>query len=200
MQQVHRVMPTAPEDGGNLLSGGYGMGLVVFHDPARGLLVGHPGGLPGFGSAMRWHPASGIGVVALANSTYASVEAPVMDALDALVPPAARAHAGDLWPETLKARDNVVRLLREWDDELAGRLFAANVDQDEPLERRRAEAARIRKRLGDLRLDATTPAESSSPAQLTWWMKGPGGRLRVAISLTPESPPAVQTLEMTVLR
>ncbi len=200
MQQVHRVIPAVPAEGRDLLSGGYGMGLVVFHDPARGLLVGHPGGLPGFGSAMRWHPASGIGVVALANSTYASVEEPVMDALDTLVPPAARSHAGDLWPETLKARDDVIRLLREWDDELAGRLFAANVDQDEPLERRRTEAARIREQFGDLCLDATTPAESSSPAQLTWWMKGSGGQLRVAISLTPESPPAVQALEMTPSR
>ena len=200
MQQVHRIIPSSPADGRNLLLGGYGMGLVVFHDPARGLLVGHPGGLPGFGSAMRWHPASGIGVVALANSTYASVEAPVMDALDALVPATAQPRAEDVWPETLKARDDVIRLLRGWDDELAGRLFAANVDQDEPLERRRAEAARIRERLGDLRLDTTTPAESSSPAQLTWWMRGPGGQLRVAISLTPEPSPAVQTLEMTLSR
>jgi CubicO group peptidase (beta-lactamase class C family) len=197
MQQVQRVIPVAPSSTRNLLSGGYGMGVAVFHDPARGLLVGHPGGLPGFGSAMRWHPDTGIGVVALANSTYAAVDEPVMDALDALVPAATQAPAGALWPVTLEARDAVMSLLREWNDELAGRLFASNVDQDEPLERRRAQAARLREQLGDLRLDAGTPAESSSPAQLTWWMRGPGGRLRVAISLHPESPPAVQTLEMT---
>ena len=76
-------------------------------------------------------------------------------------------------------------------------LFAANVDMDEPLERRRAAALRLRERLGDLSLDASAPPESLSPAQLTWWMVGPGGRLKVAISLSPESPPAIQTLELS---
>ena len=206
MQQVHRVIPPAAPDPATddgvddcqgLLTGGYGVGLAVAHDPVRGKLVGHPGGLPGFGSAMRWHPESGVGVVALANSTYVAAHRPVIAALDALV--AARPHgpATKLWPETLAARDNVVQLLQSWDDDLAARIFAANVDLDEPLERRRAAATRIRERLGGLSLDVAAPVESSSPAQLTWWMAGPGGRLRVAISLSPESPPAIQTLELT---
>lgn len=173
------------------------MGLAVAHDPVRGKLVGHSGGLPGFGSAMRWHPHTGVGVVVLANSTYVAAHSPVIAALDALV--AARPHgpATKLWPETLAARDHVAQLLQSWDDDLAARIFAVNVGIGEPLERRRAAATRIRERLGDLSLDLSAPGESSSPAQLTWWMVGPGGRLRVAISLSPESPPAIQTLELT---
>jgi CubicO group peptidase (beta-lactamase class C family) len=205
MQQVHRVIPPlAPDPGAEdegvctgLLCGGYGMGLAVTHDPIRGHLVGHPGGLPGFGSAMRWHPETGIGVVALANSTYAAASGPVISALDALLAAGPHGPTMSPWPETLAARDDVVRLLQDWDDELAARVFAANVDMDEPLERRRATAARLRERLGDLSLDVSAPLESSSPAQLTWWMAGPGGRLKVAISLSPESPPAIQTLELT---
>ena len=203
MQQVHRAIPPAAPgpaaDGAceGLLCGGYGVGLAVTHDPLRGTLVGHPGGLPGFGSAMRWHPQTGVGVVALANSTYAAASGPVISALDALVAAPLHDPATDPWPETLAARDAVVRLLQSWDDELAARVFAANVDMDEPLERRRAAALRLRERLGDLSLDASAPPESLSPAQLTWWMVGPGGRLKVAISLSPESPPAIQTLELT---
>jgi CubicO group peptidase (beta-lactamase class C family) len=197
------IPPAAPDsvaDGdapGGLLSGSYGMGLAVAHDPIRGVLVGHPGGLPGFGSAMRWHPASGIGVVALANATYAAVDAPVMAALDGLVDATSGKAVATLWPETLDARDNVTRLLLDWNDELAGRIFAENVALDAPLEQRRAEAARIRDRLGDLHVDASAPVETSSPAQLTWWMVGESGRVRVAISLCPVSPPAIQSLELT---
>lgn len=205
MQQVHRV---AAPDGDSamtgdvsahspLLSSGYGMGLAVSHDPTRGLLVGHPGGLPGFGAAMRWHPATGIGVVAVANATYAPVDRPVIAALDALLDAQPREPEASLWPQTLAARDDVLRLLEDWDDALAQRVFAANVDMDAPLEERRAEVARMRAQLGGLSLDPSASLESSSPAQLAWWMVGPRGRMRVAISLTPESPPAVQTLELT---
>jgi hypothetical protein len=45
----------------------------VLHDLVLGRVVGHGGGYPGFGSHMRWHPASGLGVVALANARYAPV-------------------------------------------------------------------------------------------------------------------------------
>jgi len=109
-----------------------------------------------------------------------------------------RATPTGLWPETLAARDDVVSLLLDWDDELAKRVFAVNVDMDEPLEQRRAQVARIRERLGGLELDPAAPEESASPAQLTWWMAGPRGRVKVAISLNPESPPKVQALELTL--
>jgi hypothetical protein len=44
----------------------------VDEHPAWGQIVQHGGGYPGFGSNMRWHPASGLGVIVLANSTYAA--------------------------------------------------------------------------------------------------------------------------------
>jgi CubicO group peptidase (beta-lactamase class C family) len=54
-------------------SSSYGFGLFVEEDPVWGRIVHHSGGYPGFGSNMRWHPATGIGVIALGNSTYAPV-------------------------------------------------------------------------------------------------------------------------------
>ena len=47
--------------------------------------VGHGGGVPGFGSHMRWAPDYGIGVVALANVTYANVHQACEDALNRLI-------------------------------------------------------------------------------------------------------------------
>ena len=49
----------------------YGMGLFVEEDPVFGTVVQHSGGYPGYGSQMRWHPPTGLGVVVLGNGTYA---------------------------------------------------------------------------------------------------------------------------------
>ena len=64
----------------------YGFGLFVDEDPALGRVVSHSGGYPGFGSNMRWHPATGIGVIALGNGTYAPMSPLTGLVLDALVP------------------------------------------------------------------------------------------------------------------
>ena len=76
MQQVHQARPAnlgyAGLDGQlRLGSGGYGMGLQRIHHLDLGATVTHSGGLPGFGSNMRWLPERDFGVVALANLTYA---------------------------------------------------------------------------------------------------------------------------------
>ena len=188
----------------------YGYGLVVEHDPGHGDAVGHGGGYPGFGSHMRWHPASGLGIVALGNATYAPagrLTAQLLDHLLAASP--ARRSAGRTGPApsagramtaaTLAARDGVEALLRRWDDGLAGRLLAPNVDLDEPLERRRATIEAAVAQLGPLEREPVAP-RSASPAHLSWWLGGPGGRLRVEIRLTPQVPPQVQTLAVTAVR
>ena len=64
MQQIHAPLPpevswTSTEAAPTVSSGGYGMGLFATEDLSIGRTVGHGGGYPGFGSNMRWHPASG---------------------------------------------------------------------------------------------------------------------------------------------
>ncbi len=54
--------------------GGYGFGLRIIDDPRDGLVVGHSGGLPGFGSRMEWRADLGVGVIVLANRTYAPMD------------------------------------------------------------------------------------------------------------------------------
>jgi CubicO group peptidase (beta-lactamase class C family) len=48
----------------------YGFGLFVEEGPVFGTMVQHSGGYPGFGSQMRWHPATRTGVIVLGNGTY----------------------------------------------------------------------------------------------------------------------------------
>lgn len=62
----------------------YGFGLFA-EDGQRGRIVHHAGGYPGFGSHMRWHPATGTGVIVLANSTYAAVRPLAARLLDTML-------------------------------------------------------------------------------------------------------------------
>src|SRR5580692_2166560 len=123
----------------------YGFGLFVDEDPALGRVVSHSGGYPGFGSNMRWHPATGIGVIALGNGTYAPMSPLTGLVLDALVPPSTAyqaalapaatpaGQAGPPWPQTLAAQEKVNRLLASWDatadatEADLGALFTENV-------------------------------------------------------------------------
>jgi CubicO group peptidase (beta-lactamase class C family) len=203
-----------PGDAAPALSA-YGFGLFVEDHPSFGRIVGHSGGYPGFGSNMRWHPASGTGVIALGNSTYAAMMTLATRLLDAVLrhreppgpgygvalAPAARRGAGP-WPETLAAREAVNGLLRSWDDAQASRLFSPNVAQDAPFDERQQVIAAIRERIGDFRDDAESEQgrrpEFDTPAHCRWWLAGERGVVQAQIQLNPERPPRVQSLSLAV--
>jgi CubicO group peptidase (beta-lactamase class C family) len=199
-----------PGDAAPALSA-YGFGLFVEDDPAFGRIVSHSGGYPGFGSNMRWHPASGTGVIALGNSTYAGMMTLATRLLDVVLrhrePPGhgyavalapAGKHGTGPWPETLAAREAVSALLRSWDDTQASRLFSPNVAQDAPFDERREVIAMIRERIGDFGDDGGRRPEFDTPAHCRWWLAGDRGVVQVQIQLTPERPPRVQSLGLAV--
>src|SRR5437764_975819 len=67
------IASSFPGDGASSAPATYGFGLFVDEHPVLGRIVSHSGGYPGFGSNMAWHPATGTGVIALGNSTYAAM-------------------------------------------------------------------------------------------------------------------------------
>ena len=178
---------------------GYGFGLFTIDDARYGRVVSHSGGYPGFGSNMRWHQASGLGVITLANHRYGPATPLSRDLIATLLAadaaPSRRMRAE---PRTEAARDAVERLLASWDDDLARDLFAMNVELDEPILDRKTTIALIRERHGALRRDPGEPDMSRTPFHLAWWLVGErGGRLRVEILLSPEASPRVQTFFVT---
>jgi CubicO group peptidase (beta-lactamase class C family) len=191
----------------------YGFGLFVEEGPVFGTMVQHSGGYPGFGSQMRWHPATGTGVIVLGNGTYAHAgELAVTLLSDVLTQlragPGQPGSAGVVrgpapgdggpWPETLAARADTDQLLRSWDDELAGRLFTPNVAWDQPLASRREAIIRIRERIGDFAPDPDRPAEFDTPAHCRWWLTGDRGSVQAEIALAPLWSPLVQSLRVAV--
>jgi CubicO group peptidase (beta-lactamase class C family) len=198
----------------------YGFGLFVEEDPVFGTIVQHSGGYPGFGSQMRWHPATGLGVVVLGNGTYAQagqLAAPMLAGLlrrvgagqDSSAVRTEGAEGGGLvrgpapgdgrpWLQTVTARAEVDQLLRRWDDDVAARLFTPNVALDWPFADRRAAIARVRERIGDFRPDPDRPAEFDSPSHCRWWLRGERGVVQAEIGLAPLVQPLVQSLRLAV--
>jgi CubicO group peptidase (beta-lactamase class C family) len=189
----------------------YGFGLFVEESPAWGRVVSHSGGYPGFGSTMRWHVATGTGVIVLANSTYAGASSLAVRLLEAVLPqvPAAGPQTappvsgpapapGGPWPETVRARREVGQLLQAWDDAAADLLFSENVAQDEPYAERRRKAGLIGQRIGDFREDTDRAPEFDSPAHCRWWLRGEQGTIQAEIRLTPERHPRVQSLTLAL--
>jgi CubicO group peptidase (beta-lactamase class C family) len=200
----------------------YGFGLFVDEDPAVGRIVSHSGGYPGFGSNMRWHPATGLGVIALGNGTYAPMSGLADLVLRSLLTRSAAHHvalapvlgpddpaaepgpvdsdliAAGPWPETLAAADAVSSLLQSWDDAAADALFSPNVALDRPYPERRADLALLQSRIGAFTVDAGRPAESDTPAHRRWFLAGEHGTVAIAIQLNPQRPPRVQSLTFAV--
>ena len=183
----------------DVTSGGYGFGLFVEDSLRWGRIVGHSGGYPGFGSNMRWQPASGLGVVVLANHRYAPSSILARQLMASLLAsetvPVRRIRSS---AALASARLDIEQLMIEWDDDLAARMFAMNVELDEPLHRRRDQLARIRDLHGDLRPDPELAEQSQTPVHVEWWLAdGHGGRVRVELRLSPESPARIQTFAVT---
>ena len=204
MQQIWRSRPavvTRSSAGAvQLNAGGYGYGLGITQTCEFGHVVAHSGGLPGFGSQMRWLPEYGVALLAMGNRTYTGWGGVFTQALDllhktgALTPRMAAPS-----PALLQARDDVSRLVMGWDDALADRVAAVNLFLDRSKERRRREIDALRAKVGACRsTDHFTFVENALRG--TWTLACERGDLDIAVTLAPTMPPTVQYLEVTPSR
>ncbi len=203
MQQVWRPSPARVFRDGvdaplQLTAGGYGFGLRVWQTCGLSHTVAHSGGLPGFGSHMRWLPEHGVAIIAMGNLTYTSWGRVTEDAIDAL------ARTGGLKPRTpqpsaalVDARAAIIRLIDRWDDGEASAIAADNLFLDAPADARRRQVEAIRARLGACRADGAFDVENALRG--TWKMTCDRGSLRVAITLAPTMPPRVQSWQMAAV-
>ena len=99
LQQAHRLISVTRNEHDAVVTAGYGYGLRCYFDTQLGHSAGHSGGYPGFSLHMRWHAASGTGVVLLANVTGFPAEAVATNACDALVSDVrSRGDGSVAWP------------------------------------------------------------------------------------------------------
>jgi CubicO group peptidase (beta-lactamase class C family) len=186
-----RASVTAPV---SLSSGGYAFGLAASQTCRFAHVVSHSGGLPGYGSQMRWLPEYGVGVVALANGTYAGPGRAVSEAFEALARTGAlNPRAPQPSPDLLEAKTAVDRLVSEWSDAGLQKIAAMNLLLDRSLERRRKEFETLRERHGPCR--AETGIEAENALRGHWTLKCDRGEVKLSLTLAPTLPPTVQYLE-----
>lgn len=199
MQQAWRARPTVvtrSADGTlQLAAGAYGFGLRVTETCQFGHVVAHTGGLPGFGSIMRWLPEYGVGIIAFGSRTYTGWDRVTDEALAML------AETGALQPREVQpspalveARDVVSRLITQWDDREADRIAAVNLFLDRSRDRRKAELEALRAQVG-----ACAPPTGfdhvENALRGTWTLACERGRVRASVTLAPTMPLTVQYLE-----
>jgi hypothetical protein len=200
-QQIWRSRPARVTRSGadstvQLNAGGYGFGLGISQTCQFGHVVAHSGGLPGYGSQMRWLPDHGIGIIALGNLTYTGWGGVITQALDAL------ARTGAMVPRTpapapalVAMHDAVSRLVTAWDDHVADSVAAMNLFLDESKDRRQRQLDSLRTRMGgECRIEGPFEVENALRGQ--WNMRCARGVVRVAITLAPTVPPRVQYLDV----
>jgi CubicO group peptidase (beta-lactamase class C family) len=186
---------TVTHPGGKLQASesGYGYGLRISTDCRFERIVGHGGGLPGFGSYMMWLPDYGVGMFAMASLTYSGPSEPISRSLDVML------KSGGLRPRELPAspvltqmREHLWSLWKSWDDAEAKKIVAMNFFLDAPSVQRRAEIEKIKSDVGECRVAGPVIPEN--------WLRGQfnltcaKGAVGVFFTLAPTQPPAVQHL------
>jgi hypothetical protein len=174
----------------------YGYGLGVSQDCRFGHVVGHGGGLPGYGSLMRWLPEYGIGLIGMSNQTYQGFGGLFNDTLTALYKTGAlQPRAVQPSPALLTAQSDVSQLIIKWDESLANKIAADNLFLDVAAEVRSSRWKALAEQHGTCR-----PASSIKPENALrgeWRMNCDRGWLDVFITLAPTMPPKVQLINIS---
>ncbi len=202
MQQVWRgqravvVAGAAPGAAVRLEAAGYGYGLRVGQTCDFDHVVWHSGGLPGFGSLMRWLPEYGVGFIAFGSRTYAGWGGVADEAFARL------ASTGGLQPRAVQpspalvsAKEAVSSLFRSWDDGVIEPRAAVNLFLDRSKERRRAEFEALRGRLGACRADEAFEFVENA-LRGDWLLRCERGRARASVTLAPTRPATIQYMEI----
>ena len=180
----------------HLTASSYGYGLSNTQTCQFRTAVAHSGGLPGYGSLMRWLPEYGVGIIAFGSLTYTGWGNTVGAAFDRLEQTGGLVTRGVAPSAALvAARGDVSKLVARWDDGLADRIAAENLFLDRSKDRRQREIADLTAKVGQCSPpDAFDVVENALRG--SWTMACERGRLQVAITLAPTMPPKVQYLSV----
>jgi CubicO group peptidase (beta-lactamase class C family) len=180
-----------------VVNSGYGYGLGVSQDCKIGHLVGHGGGLPGFGSYMMWAPNRGIGLIAMTNHTYTPPTPPILEAIGMLVSKGAiETRKLEPSPVLTQTQQRLVKLFNRWNDADAKALAAMNLFLDYPI-------PQVRDAIGKVQDKSGAGCKVKGPVEALNWLRGSfvmgceKGDVHVRFTLAPTQPPTVQMLRFS---
>ena len=200
MHQPFRFRELAPnfkfgEGSQRAVTSAYGYGLHSLCDDLGRVFVGHSGGLPGFGSNWTIMPEYGLGVILLANATYAPANKMSLEILDKL------AEKAQLKPRQLppsafleERRNGLVKLLPDWEGAAASGIFSANFFQDRSIDSWRKETKELFAKAGKILSVGRLVPKSQSRGSFV--IEGENSDIEASFLLTPENPPLIQQVQM----
>ena len=170
---------------------GYAFGLGWTRDCDSRVALGHSGGLPGFGSNWRIMPEYGLGIVTLANRTYAPASAINTTILNLILDKA------KLQPRTLPASNvlqqrkaELLKFLPHWKNATESPIFAENFFGDQSVELRRQALQGLFQKAGPIqRIGELKPMNN---LRGTFLIEGTRSNLEIYFTLSPENPPLIQ--------
>ena len=169
----------------------YGYGIRWSKDCKGRTMVGHTGGLPGFGSNWMILPDYGVGVICFANLTYAGASTINMQVLDTLITLAhLKPRTVPVSPILQQRQKELVALLPDWNKAKESSIFAVNFWQDYFVDTLRKEASALFALAGKIVRVGEFHAENN----LRGWflLEGEKADLEVRFTLTPEHSPRIQ--------
>ena len=169
----------------------YCYGLGWMRDCEGRTFISHSGGLPGFGSQWRIMPDYGIGVVAMANRTYAPFGTINLRILDTLI------KLAELQPRQLKPsaileqrKNELMKLLPDWTNAEKNELFAENFFPDNPIDSLRKEARTLFSKAG--KILSVSAMKPENQLRGSFIIDGEKADLEVFFTLSPETPARIQ--------
>jgi CubicO group peptidase (beta-lactamase class C family) len=169
----------------------YAYGLRWIRDCEGRTMIGHSGGLPGFGSNWLILPEYNIGIFCFGNLTYAPTQSINHLVLDTLI------TLAKLMPRRLSAsaildqrKNELINILPAWKISAGTHLFADNFFMDYFLDSLRSESERIFKNAGKItKIQELIPENN---LRGTFIMEGENAYIEISFTLTPENPPLIQ--------
>jgi CubicO group peptidase (beta-lactamase class C family) len=169
----------------------YAYGLTWTKDCDGRIMIGHGGGLPGFGSHWRIMPDYGIGVVSFSNLTYASAGSINLKVLDSLIILAKLKPFPLPVSSILNQRKNeLIKVLPEWKNPESAGIFAENFFLDYFTGTLQKEALEIFKSAGKIIHIREIIPENNLRG--TFIMEGENSDIEIGFTLSPENPPLIQ--------
>lgn len=180
-----------------LAASAYGYGLRISQSCSFRHIVGHGGGLPGFGSYMQWLPEHGVGIITFGNRTYSGWSGVTNEAFERMTKTGAlQPRVVQPSPALTSARNSVSQLIEKWDDRLADSIAAENLYLDESRDRRRAQIEGLHAQVGACAADRDRFDYVENALRGQWVVSCERGKLLAAITLAPTMPPTVQYLSV----
>ncbi|MDB5031318.1 serine hydrolase domain-containing protein [Mucilaginibacter sp.] len=176
----------------------YCYGLRWEKDCDNRIYIGHTGGLPGFGSQWNIMPEYGIGIVCFANLTYARAGVPnnqVLDTLLALSGIKTRQLPASAILEQRKS--DLLKVIADWNTAKASGIFAMNFFMDYFPDQLKIAATDAFAKAG--KMVNVGPIVAENQMRGYFIMQGEKANIRVAFTLTPETPGLIQEYHLEVV-